>query len=136
MAARHEGRNESPFRRSSSKQHLATNKPVARTGSKGNLESKASSQKPKTPAPTTLRPIVTNGASTPIKALTTKVLPPSTSKLPGLTPKTGPGDPRRISFQPAQKLDPKQLKVVVRRWYRFDKCGRMSIVEVRALILH
>ena len=84
--------------------------------------------KQKMHAPSTLRPILTAQSATPKKAIVAK-LPPS--NLSGLAPKAGLGDPRRISFQPAQKLDPKQLKTVVRRWYRFDKCGRMSIIEVR-----
>eukprot|EP00892_Ulva_mutabilis_P009507 jgi/Ulvmu1/6929/UM032_0007.1 len=124
--ARHDARLDSPFHRSSSRPNMVPSKPVARTGSKGNLESKPSHPKPKGAPPSTLRPIVTNSSATPIKALTSKVPP---GKLPGLAPKAGPGDARRILFQPAQKLDPKQLKVVVRRWYRFDKCGRMSIIE-------
>ena len=37
---------------------------------------------------------------------------------------------RPVTFAPARLLDAKQLKEVVRRWYRFDKCGRMSIIEV------
>lgn len=76
-------------------------------------------------APSALRPILTAQTAAP------KASKLPSSNLPSLAPKTGLGDPRRISFQPAQKLDPKHLKTVVRRWYRFDKCGRMSIIEVR-----